>query len=118
MPSTPTRASARPIASAATPLTAESATTAAVAMNATTARAKYSAGPNTVARSASTGAKKTTRMVARMPPVKAPMAAVARAWGARPLLAIRCPSNVDAMAVELPGVFIRIAVVESPNSPP
>jgi hypothetical protein len=27
-------------------------------------------------------------------------------------------SKVDAIAVELPGVFIRMAVVESPNRPP
>ena len=70
------------MASAARPFTAESATTAAVAMKATTASAKYSAGPNTVARSASTGAKNTTRMVASRPPVNAPIAAVANACGA------------------------------------
>ena len=50
--------------------------------------------------------------------MNAPIAAVASACGARPRLAIRWPSKVDAMAVELPGVFIRMAVVESPNSPP
>ena len=118
MASTPTRAIASPMARAERPLTAESATTAAVATKATTASAKYSAGPNTVASSASTGAKNTTRMVASRPPVNAPIAAVARACGARPRLAIRWPSKVDAIAVELPGVFIRMAVVESPNRPP
>ena len=106
------------MASAATPLMAESETTAAVAMNATMASAKYSAGPKTVASWAIAGAKNAMRVVAMMPPTNAPMAEVARACGPRPRLAIRWPSKVDAMALDAPGVLSRMAVVESPNRPP
>ena len=89
-----------------------------MATKANSARAKYSAGPKDVARSAIDGAKNTTRTVAIIPPRNAPMAAVANAWGARPLRAIWWPSNELAIAVLLPGVFIRMPAMESPNSPP
>lgn len=50
--------------------------------------------------------------------MKAPMAEVASACGARPLRAMRWPSKDPAIAVELPGVFMRMPEIESPNSPP
>jgi hypothetical protein len=87
-------------------------------MKAKTASAKYSAGPNITAMSASAGAKNTTRVVAIRPPMKAPMAEVASACGALPSFAMRWPSKVVAIAVEPPGVFIRMPMVESPKSPP
>ncbi|CAB4931815.1 unannotated protein [freshwater metagenome] len=117
-PSIPITAKVRPISSAVNPLRAESETTAEVAMKANTASARYSAGPKLVANDASVGAKNTTRVVATIPPMNAPMAEVAKACGALPFLAIRWPSNVPAMAVLLPGVFIRMPEMESPNRPP
>ena len=116
--SMPTSARARPNARAARPRTGDSETMVEIATNAKTASAKYSPGPNPVASSASVGAKNTTRTVAIMPPVKAPTAAVASACGALPSSAIRWPSKVVAIAVLLPGVFIRMPAVESPKSPP
>ena len=50
--------------------------------------------------------------------MNAPIAAVARACGARPLRAILWPSNVEAIADAWPGVFMRMAMVESPKRPP
>ena len=89
-----------------------------MATNANSASAKYSAGPNCSASEAIDGAKNTTSVVAMMPPMNAPMAAVASAWAALPFLAIMWPSNALAIAVLLPGVFIRIPAMESPKSPP
>ena len=63
------------------------------------------------------GAKKTTRVVAISPPMKALIAQVARALAAWPLLAMRWPSNVDAMADEWPSVE-QDSGVQSPKSPP
>ena len=118
MESMPTVAKPRPRTRAARPLTAESETTEEVAMKAKIARAKNSAGPKFAEKSASAGARKTTRQAATMPPMKAPIAAVASACGARPSLAILWPSKVEAIADACPGVFIRMAMVESPNMPP
>lgn len=64
------------------------------------------------------GAKNTTSAEATMPPMNAPIAPVASAWAALPRSAIRWPSKVLAMAVELPGVFMRNPAMESPNRPP
>ena len=116
--SIPTTATPRPRMSDMSPLSTESATIEEVATKAKSARAKNSAGPKFAERSASLGARKTTTIEAIMPPVKAPIAAVARACGARPILAILWPSNVEAMADPWPGVFMRIAIVESPKRPP
>jgi hypothetical protein len=118
MPSMPTTEIARPIARAPRPRTTDSVTTAEIATKANTASARYSAGPNRVASSASRGAKNTTRIDATMPPMNAPIADVASAWAARPLVAILWPSIVPAIAVLLPGVFIRMPEIESPNRPP
>ena len=46
------------------------------------------------------------------------MAAVARAWEARPRLAIRLPSMAVITEELSPGVLSRIEVVEPPNMPP
>lgn len=114
----PTTAIASPSARDSRPLTALSVTTELVATNANSARAKNSAGPKLAETSASQGARKTTSTEETMPPMKAPIAAVARACGARPARAIACPSNVEAIAEAWPGVFSRIAIVESPKRPP
>ena len=107
-----------PSTRAMSPLSTESATTEDVATKAKSARAKNSAGPKLVDRSASAGATKTTRKQEMNPPMNAPIAAVARACGARPSLAILWPSKVEAIAEACPGVFMRMAIVESPKSPP
>src|SRR5699024_5212617 len=80
-----------PSTRAMSPLSTESATTEEVATKAKSARAKNSAGPKLVDRSASAGAMKTTRKQEMNPPMNAPIAAVARACGARPSLAILWP---------------------------
>ena len=49
---------------------------------------KYSAGPNSSATVASGGAKSARIIVATVPAKNEPSAAVARAWPARPFLAI------------------------------
>jgi hypothetical protein len=116
--SIPTVAMARPNTSEMRPLTAESDTIDDVATKANRASAKNSAGPKFAEKSANLGARKTTTTEATIPPTKAPIAAVARACGARPDWAILCPSKVEAMADAWPGVFIRMAIVESPNMPP
>ena len=103
---------------AASPLSTLSATTEEVAMNANSASAKNSGGPKAEESATSVGEMNTTSTEATMPPTKAPIAAVASACGARPALAMRCPSKVEAMAEACPGVFSRIAMVESPNRPP
>lgn len=114
-PSIPTMVRARPMPRAMRPLTIDSDTTLETARKAKTASAKYSAGPKTVARVVRNGIRNTVSIVASRPPMKAPMAAVARARPAFPCWARRCPSKVGAMAEDCPGVFRRIAAVESPN---
>ena len=53
-----------------------------------------------------------------MPATKEPMAAVARAWAARPRLAIWLPSMAVTTEALSPGVLSRIEVVEPPYMPP
>jgi hypothetical protein len=114
----PINTSARPTPSERRPRTIDSDTTELTARKANAASAKYSAGPNIVAIETSSGIAKTVTSVARIPPKKAPIAAVARALPARPLRAIRLPSNDEAIADELPGVLSRMPAVESPKRPP
>ena len=114
----PTTVKPMPMTSEARPLSTLSETTEEVATKAKSASAKNSGGPNWEENSTRVGEMKTTRTEETMPPMKAPMAAVARAWGARPSFAIRCPSKVEAMAEAWPGVLSRIAIVESPKRPP
>ena len=117
-PSMPTSARATPMKRAPRPRTTDSETTEEIARKAKTARAKYSAGPKEVAIVTSTGEKNTTTVVEMRPPMKAPIAAVASATAALPWRAMRCPSKVEAIAEDCPGVFSRIPAVESPNRPP
>ena len=53
-----------------------------------------------------------------MPAMNDPIAAVARAWAARPALAILWPSMAVTTEDDSPGVFSRIDVVEPPYIPP
>ncbi len=53
-----------------------------------------------------------------MPAMNEPIAAVARAWAARPFLAILLPSIAVITDADSPGVFSRIEVVEPPYMPP
>ena len=79
---------------------------------------KYSGGPNFTANSATTGANKVTKMVAKVPATKDPMAAVANADPARPFLAILKPSSAVTMVPVSPGVLSKIEVVEPPYMAP
>jgi hypothetical protein len=67
---------------------------------------------------ATTGAKKVTSTVAIVPATKEPIAAVASAAPARPLLAIRLPSIAVTIEPASPGVLSRIEVVEPPYIAP
>ena len=53
-----------------------------------------------------------------VPATKDPMAAVASAWAARPVLAILLPSMAVTTEALSPGVFSRIDVVDPPYMPP
>ena len=106
----PTRARAKPSPRATRPRTIESATTAEIATKANTASAKYSAGPKTFASSTMYGAKNTTSTHAIVPPMNAPIAEVPSAFAALPLLAMRWPSNVVAIAEEW---FLRGALYDA-----
>jgi len=77
-------------------------------------RLKYSAGPKASAASTTQGAKKVRASVPMVPATKLPMAAVARAWPARPRRAILLPSSAVITAPDSPGVLSRMDVVEPP----
>ncbi len=53
-----------------------------------------------------------------VPATNEPMAAVARAWDARPAFAILLPSIAVTTEEDSPGVLSRIEVVEPPYIPP
>ena len=53
-----------------------------------------------------------------VPAMNEPIAAVASAWAARPLLAILLPSMAVITDADSPGVLSRIEVVEPPYMPP
>jgi hypothetical protein len=57
-------------------------------------------------------------MVAMLPATNEPIAALASAAPARPLLAILKPSSAVTMVPVSPGVFSRIDVVEPPYMAP
>ncbi|MNW20528.1 hypothetical protein D3C71_2209640 [compost metagenome] len=59
-----------------------------------------------------------TTTVAIVPATKEPMAAVASAAPARPLLAILLPSMAVTMLAVSPGVFSKMDVVEPPYMAP
>ena len=79
-----------------------------------TIKLKYSAGPKASAASTTMGAKKVSATVPMVPATKLPMAAVAKAWPARPCRAILLPSSAVIMDEASPGVLIKIEVVEPP----
>jgi hypothetical protein len=56
--------------------------------------------------------------VAIVPATNEPIAAVARAWAARPERAILLPSRAVTTEALSPGVFSRIDVVDPPYMPP
>ena len=64
------------------------------------------------------GANSVTSTVATVPATKEPIAEVASAAPARPLLAIRLPSIAVTMLPVSPGVLSRIDVVEPPYIAP
>jgi hypothetical protein len=80
--------------------------------------AKYSGGPNASASFTITGATKVRAMVARVPAMKDPMAAVASACAPRPDRAMALPSTAVIMAPGSPGVFSRMEAVEPPYCEP
>ena len=92
--------------------------TALTVVKASTISRKYSGGPSFTANSATAGANIVTTTVAMVPATKEPMAAVASAAPARPLLAILLPSMAVTMLAVSPGVFSRIEVVEPPYIAP
>ena len=108
----------RPMPSAARPRTRELPSTDVTAMKASSMIAKVSAGETSTARSATSGATRASSRVAIVPATNDPIAAVARAWAARPLLAILLPSMAVTTDALSPGVFSRIEVVEPPYMPP
>ena len=79
---------------------------------------KYSGGPRRTANSASMGANTVTSTVAMVPATNEPMAEVASAAPARPLLAILLPSIAVIMLPVSPGVLSRMEVVDPPYMAP
>jgi len=57
-------------------------------------------------------------MVAKVPAMKEPMAAAARAGPALPCLAISCPSRQVTTLEDSPGTFTRMEVVAPPYMAP
>ena len=103
---------------AASPRTVLLPSTALTVVNASTINIKYSGGPNLTACSATMGANSVTNTVAIVPATKEPMAAVASAAPARPLLAILLPSIAVTMLAVSPGVLSKMEVVEPPYIAP
>ena len=109
---------ARPTNNATMPRSVLLPSTALTVVKASTISMKYSGGPRRTAYSATRGAKKVTSTVAIVPATNEPMAAVASAAPARPLLAILLPSMAVTMEPASPGVFSRMDVVEPPYMAP
>ena len=109
---------ARPTNKAAKPRTVLCPSTALTVVSASSIRQKYSGGPRRTAYSATTGANSVTMSVAIVPATKEPIAAVASAAPARPLLAILLPSMAVTMLAVSPGVLSKMDVVEPPYMAP
>ena len=92
--------------------------TALTVVKASSINIKYSGGPSLTASSATMGANSVTNTVAMVPATKEPIAAVASAAPARPLLAILLPSMAVTMLAVSPGVLSKIEVVEPPYMAP
>ena len=80
--------------------------------------AKYDGAPILTAWSAIAGVKNATSRVPMVPAMNDPIAAVASACAARPLLAILLPSMAVITDADSPGVLSRIDVVDPPYMPP
>ena len=100
------------------PRTALCPNTALTVVNASSMSMKYSGGPSLTAKSATTGANRVTSTVAIVPATKEPIAEVASAAPARPLLAILFPSMAVTMLAVSPGVLSKMEVVEPPYMAP
>src|SRR5690606_41775903 len=70
------------------------------------------------ASSATAGAANVNAMVAMVPAMNEPMAAVARPAAPRPARPILLPSRADIIQRASPGVLIRMAVVDPPYMAP
>jgi hypothetical protein len=116
--SSPTSPIVRPIASDAKPRTRELPSTDVTATNANTMIAKKSGAPMSTATDATSGASSTSPSAPARPPMKCPIAAVARAWAPRPERAIGLPSIAAITDALSPGVLSRIDVVDPPNMAP
>ena len=81
-------------------------------------RAKYSGGPNTSAKSASSGAKNVRPTRLSVPATKEEMAQMAKAGPALPCLAISYPSSAVQTEDASPGMFTTMAVVDPPYMAP
>ena len=92
--------------------------TAVTVVKASSISMKYSGGPSRTAYFATIGANSVTSTVAMVPATKEPIAAVASAAPARPLLAILKPSSAVTIEPVSPGVLSRIEVVEPPYIAP
>ena len=92
--------------------------TALTVVNANSIKQKYSGGPSFTAYSATSGANRVTTTVAILPATNEPIAAVASAAPARPLLAILLPSMAVTMLEVSPGVLSKMEVVEPPYIAP
>ena len=114
----PMQPAARPTNSAVMPRSELCPSTALTVVKASTMSMKYSGGPSLTAKSATCGANKVTMTVANVPATKEPMAEVANAAPARPLLAILLPSMAVTMEAVSPGVFSKIEVVDPPYMAP
>ena len=84
----------------------------------TSMRAKNSGGPKLKATRASGGATTTSAMVAAMPPMNEPMAAMPSAVPPRPCLAIWCPSKQVTTDAASPGTLISTEVMVPPYMAP
>ena len=83
-----------------------------------TIRLKYSGGPNATATRASVGATSISAMMAKVPAMNEPSAAMPSAGPARPCLAIWWPSRQVTTEAASPGMLTRIEVVEPPYMEP
>ena len=81
-------------------------------------RAKNSGGPKLNAKRASGGATTISARVAKIPPMKEPIAAMPRAVPPRPCLAIACPSKQVTTEAASPGTLISTEVIVPPYMAP
>ena len=90
----------------------------AIEVSPSTIRAKYSDGPNFVAKLDTTGARDMNNTTDIVPPMTDARQDMPRAFPAFPCRAMGYPSRVVIMAAESPGVLIRIEVMEPPYMAP